>query len=124
MKIKKMFKRYICYILVLALLFSSVPVYSVSAAETENTFAEKLKEAASEAAEAQKEYADQLAVCRTNWNDLTITFKGINDKLVIAGYFTSESNRKFNVKFADGVQIAFDDADNPIRQIFETEYNH
>ena len=45
-------------------------------------------------------------------------------KLVIAGYFTSESNRKFNVKFADGVQIAFDDADNSIRQIFETEYNH
>lgn len=69
-------------------------------------------------------HADQLAVCRTNWNDLTITFKGINDKLVIAGYFTSESNRKFNVKFADGVQIAFDDADNPIGRIFETEYNH
>ncbi len=69
-------------------------------------------------------HADQLAVCRTNWNDLTITFKGINDKLVIAGYFTSESNRKFNVKFADGVQIAFDDADNPIGQIFEKEYNH
>ena len=62
MKIKKMFKSYICYILVLALLFSSVPVYSVSATETENTFAEKLKEAASEAAEAQKEYAEEAVL--------------------------------------------------------------
>ena len=67
--------------------------------------------------------AEQLIAYRTNRNDLTITFKGITDKVVITGYFISDSNRKFNVKFAGGLQFAFGDADNPIRRIHATEYD-
>ena len=45
-----------------------------------------------------------MSVYRTNWNDLTITFDGIEDKLIIQNYFTSEENRNFNVNFADGTR--------------------
>lgn len=67
--------------------------------------------------------ADQLTAYRTNWNDLTVTFKDVTDKLIINGYFTSESNRKFNVQFANGLHFAFDDAENPIKQVHATEYD-
>lgn len=65
--------------------------------------------------------ADRLIAYRTNWNDLTITFQDAADKLVISGYFTSENNRKYHLQFANGLQFAFDDENNPIRQVYAAE---
>lgn len=66
---------------------------------------------------------DKLTAYRINWNDLAITFEDIDEKVVINGYFTSEGSRKFNVHFADGTKFAYDDADNPIKQVHATEYD-
>ena len=60
---------------------------------------------------------------RTNWNDLTITFDGTDDRLVIQGYFSSENNRNFNVTFADGTRYAYDSEENPLKQVHATEYD-
>lgn len=67
--------------------------------------------------------ADMITVYRTNWNDLTITFEGIEDKLIIQGYFTFEDNRNFNVNFADGTRYAYDSEENPLKQVHATEYD-
>ena len=64
-----------------------------------------------------------ITVYRTNWNDLTITFEGIEDKLIIQGYFTFEDNRNFNVNFADGTRYAYDSEENPLKQVHATEYD-
>ena len=66
---------------------------------------------------------DAMTAYRHNWNDLMITFEGIEDKLIIQGYFGSESNRNFEVRFADGTRYAYDDAENPIKQVHATEYD-
>lgn len=66
---------------------------------------------------------DKLTAYRTNWNDLTITFDKMEDRLVIQGYFTSADNRKFDVKFADGNSFSYKDMDNPIHQVYATEYD-
>lgn len=67
--------------------------------------------------------ADMMTVYRTNWNDLTITFEGIEDKLIIQNYFTSEENRNFNVNFADGTKYTYDSEENPLKQVHATEYD-
>lgn len=67
--------------------------------------------------------ADMMTVYRTNWNDLTITFEGIEDKLIIQNYFTSEENRNFNVNFADRTKYTYDSEENPLKQIHSTEYD-
>lgn len=67
--------------------------------------------------------ADKLTAYRTNWNDLTLTFKDTDDKIVISGYFTSEGSRKFNLHFANGTKFAYDDEDNPMKQVHATEYD-
>ena len=67
--------------------------------------------------------ADAMTAYRTNWNDLTITFAGLEDKLVLRGYFTSEDNRRFDVKFADGKAYSYSNIANPIRQAHATEYD-
>ena len=66
---------------------------------------------------------DNMTVYRTNWNDLTVTFSGIEDKVVIQGYFGSENNRNFNVKFADGTNYKYDDEANPLKQVHLTDYS-
>lgn len=66
---------------------------------------------------------DAMTAYRHNWNDLMITFEGIEDKLIIQGYFGSESNRNFEVRFADGTRYAYDDAENPIKQVHATEHD-
>ncbi len=66
---------------------------------------------------------DNMTVYRTNWNDLTVTFSGIEDKVVIQGYFGSENNRNFNVKFADGTDYKYDDEANPLKQVHLTDYS-
>lgn len=66
---------------------------------------------------------DAMTAYRHNWNDLMITFEGIEDKLIIQGYFGSESNRNFEIRFADGTRYAYDDAENPIKQVHATEYD-
>lgn len=67
--------------------------------------------------------SNQIKAYRTNWNDLTITFDGIEDKLIIQNYFTSEENRNFNVNFADGTRYAYDSEENPLKQVHATEYD-
>ncbi len=64
---------------------------------------------------------EAMTAYRHNWNDLMITFEGIEDKLIIQGYFSSESSRNFEVRFADGTRYAYDDAENPIKQVHATE---
>ncbi len=64
-----------------------------------------------------------MTAYRHNWNDLMITFEGVEDKLIIQGYFGSESNRNFEVRFADGTRYAYDNAENPIKQVHATEYD-
>ena len=60
---------------------------------------------------------------RTNWNDLTITFEGVDDKLIIQGYFSSEDNRKFGVRFADGTKYDYDDEKNPLKIVYAGAYD-
>ncbi|MCM1468014.1 MAG: hypothetical protein NC086_07695 [Alistipes sp.] len=62
-----------------------------------------------------------LIAYRTNWNDLTITFAGAEDKLVIQGYFISADNRKFDVKFADGRKYEYTNLESPINRIYASE---
>ena len=64
-----------------------------------------------------------MTAYRHNWNDLMITFEGIEDKLIIQGYFGSESNRNFDVRFANGKRYAYNSAENPIKQVHATEYD-
>ena len=64
-----------------------------------------------------------MTAYRHNWNDLMIVFEGVEDKLIIRGYFDSESNRNFEVRFADGTLYAYDDAENPIKQVHAAEYD-
>ena len=73
LKIKKMFKSCICYIVVLALLFSSVPIYSASASETANTSFDKLKEDFESAYKYDKTYIEENKIkkvicCHTSNN--------------------------------------------------------
>lgn len=68
-------------------------------------------------------FAEAMTVYRTNWNDLTITFEGIEDKLVIQGYFNTEENRSFSVNFADGTRYAYDSEENPLKQVHLTDYD-
>lgn len=67
--------------------------------------------------------ADALTAYRTNWNDLTVTFAGSGDRLIIQGYFNTEANRKYNVRFADGTSYGYEDAENPISHVHATEYD-
>ena len=67
--------------------------------------------------------ADKLTVYRTDWNNLTVAFENSDDKLVIKDYFTNENSRNFNVNFADGTKFAYDDSENPIKQVHATEYD-
>ncbi len=66
---------------------------------------------------------DAMIAYRHNWNDLMITFEGIEDKLIIQGYFGSESNRHFDVRFANGKRYAYNSTENPIHQVHATEYD-
>lgn len=66
---------------------------------------------------------DAMTAYRYNWNDLMITFDGVEDKLIIQGYFGSESNRSFEVRFANGKRYAYNSAENPIKQVHATEYD-
>ncbi len=64
---------------------------------------------------------DMLTAFRTDWNDLTIHFKDLEDQLVIKNYFVSEDNRAYNIIFADGTKYLYDDSDNPIKQVHATK---
>lgn len=66
---------------------------------------------------------DDMIAYRHNWNDLIITFGGVEDKLIIQGYFGSENNRNFEIRFANGTRYAYDNTDNPIKQVHATEYD-
>ncbi|MBO5426573.1 MAG: DUF2974 domain-containing protein [Lachnospiraceae bacterium] len=67
--------------------------------------------------------AGNLKAFRTDWNNLTITFADTDDKLVIEGYFNSDANRKFNIRFSDGTRYDYNDSENPINHVNFTEYD-
>ncbi len=60
--------------------------------------------------------------CRTNWNDLTISFEGLTETIVIQGYFVSEENREFNIIFSDGTcGKLYVDENSEVTLIFEED---
>ncbi len=60
--------------------------------------------------------------CRTNWNDLTISFDGLTETIVIQGYFVSEENREFNIIFSDGTcGKLYVDENSEVTLIFEED---
>ncbi len=64
---------------------------------------------------------ESLVAYRTNWNDLTVTFAGVEAVLVIQGYFTSADNRKFDVEFLDGSRFEYTDLENPVNKVYASE---
>ena len=58
-----------------------------------------------------------IASYRTNWNDLTMTFNGVEDKIIIQGYFISENNRKYDLVFADGSKYEYTSLESPMNQV-------
>lgn len=66
---------------------------------------------------------DGMQVSRSDWNDLAITFTGMEDRIIIRGYFVSEENRRFELVFADGTRFAWDDVENPLIQCLVMEEN-
>lgn len=67
--------------------------------------------------------SNQIKAYRTNWNDITITFEGSDDKLVIEGFFTSEANRNFSLTFNGGSKIHAAASNSPLRTIYGTDYS-
>lgn len=65
--------------------------------------------------------ASQVKAFRTNWNDITLTFEDSEDKLVIEGFFTSEANRNFYLKFDNGSKVHATASNSPLRTIYGTE---
>lgn len=65
--------------------------------------------------------ASQIKAYRTNWNDITLTFEGSDDKLVIEGFFTDEQKRNFYLKFDNGSRIHAVSSGSPLRTIYGTE---
>lgn len=65
--------------------------------------------------------ANQIKAYRTNWNDITVTFEGSDDKLVIEGFFTSEANRNFYLTFNGGSKVHATASNSPLRTVYGTE---
>ncbi len=66
---------------------------------------------------------DAITAYKTNGNDLTIVIGEEGDKIIIQEYFSSADNRRFDVVFSDGSRYAYDSLENPINQVFATEYD-
>ena len=66
---------------------------------------------------------DKMKSVRTNWNDLTVSFEGTEDKFTIRGYFSDENSRKFGVKFSDGSTYAYNDSSNPLKDVYAGIYD-
>lgn len=64
---------------------------------------------------------EAMTAYRTNWNDLTLTWKDREERLVLTGYFTSEACRKYNAYFENGKRYTYRDAENPIKKVHATE---
>ena len=62
----------------------------------------------------------QMKAYRTNWNNLTITFEGSDDKLVIEGFFNSEADRNYYLTFYGGSKVHATASDSPLRTIYGT----
>ncbi len=65
--------------------------------------------------------ASQIKAYRTNWNDITVAFEGSEDKIVIEGFFTSESNRNFYLAFNGSSKIHVTASNSPLRTIYGTD---
>lgn len=62
----------------------------------------------------------QVKAYRTNWNDLTITFAGSEDQLVIKDFFVSSAHRNFNIVFNNGSPIHANASNSPLRTLYGT----
>lgn len=64
---------------------------------------------------------NDIVAYRTNWNDLTITFEGVDDSIIIQGYFTSENSRKFDIIFSDGSKFEYTNLESPINLVYASD---
>lgn len=60
---------------------------------------------------------EEMILKRSNWNNLSIGFEGISDKLIIINYFVSDDYKKYNVIFGNKNSYEYDDPNNPFLAI-------
>ena len=61
-----------------------------------------------------------MKASRTNWNDLTISFDGCEDQLVIEGFCIAENNRNFHLVFDNGRRMHADEKQGLLRTLYGT----
>lgn len=66
-------------------------------------------------------YASQIKAFRYNWNDLLITFAGLDDTLLIKNYCINEEARSFKLIFADGTVVYATAGNSPLKTIYGTD---
>lgn len=66
---------------------------------------------------------EDIKAYRTNWNNVTISFDNSDDKIIIEGFFVSEEQRNFYLRFNGNEKIHVTDKESPIRTIYGTEDN-
>lgn len=64
--------------------------------------------------------SDDVKAYRSNWNDLLITFAGLDDSLIIKDYCIDETARSFRLVFSDGMFCAAVGSDSVLRSIYDT----
>lgn len=65
--------------------------------------------------------SSKIRAYRSDWNDLLITFDGLDDTLTIKNYCISEAARSFRLIFADGTAVNATDINSPLRTIYGTD---
>lgn len=65
--------------------------------------------------------AEGIKAYRSNWNDLLITFDGLEDTLTIKNYCINEDARNFTLVFADGTVTEAAAEGSPLRTIYGTD---
>lgn len=68
-----------------------------------------------------KLYASQIKAFRYNWNDLLVTFAGLDDTLLIKNYCINENARSFKLIFADGTAVYATAGNSPFKTIYGTD---
>ena len=64
---------------------------------------------------------EQMKASRTNWNDLTISFDGCGEQLVLEGFCIAENNRNFYLVFDNGRRMHADERQGLLRTLHGTE---
>jgi Ca2+-binding RTX toxin-like protein len=66
---------------------------------------------------------DKVKAYRTDWNNLTVMIDGTDDKFTIENWFGSETNRSFNLNFANGKKYSAGSPENPLNYVYATAYD-